>query len=345
MTLHDLSCVVHVHSTHSDGTATVPEIAAAARAAGAGAVIVTDHDALAPGEGWQDGVLVLCGVEVSLRRRGHLLVLGLTEPPRRRGVDAAAVTRAVAARGGVGFAAHPFSPGRLGPAGWSALDAPGLTGVEVWNVAADVVAGLHSPRDLARFLLAPDRVLDHGPPQANLAAWDQLCARRRTVGLAGPDAHQLGMRVRGRVLSPMSNRRWFGWVRTHLLVTAPPSGDLAADRALVLDALREGRAWMHRPPAGPARGARLWLERDGEPDVPMGAEAPAGPGRLRLALPRAAHVRVLRDGTPIAARGDVAELELAVAGPGAYRVEARVAGRAWLFSNPVYLRGDGWVGH
>jgi hypothetical protein len=31
-------------------------------------------------------------------------------------------------------------------------------------------------------------------------------------------------------------------------------------------------------------------------------------------------------------------VEHAVKAPGAYRAEARVAGRLWLLSNPVYLR-------
>ncbi|MEA2250830.1 MAG: hypothetical protein QOI62_3524 [Solirubrobacteraceae bacterium] len=340
MTLHDLSCVAHVHSTHSDGTATVPEIAADARAAGAQAVLVTDHDALAPGSGWHDGVLVLSGVEVSLRRGAHFLAFGIPEPIRHRGLDAAGVAAAVAARGGFGFAAHPFAHGRRSPGAWPALDAPGVTGLELWNVASDVVDGVHSPLDVLRFLRNPDRTLDLGPPAANLAGWDRLCARRRIAALGGVDAHQLGVRIAGRVLSPMPNRRWFGWLRTHLLLGAPPTGELEHDAGLVLEALREGRAWLHRPPAGPAAGARLWLERDGEPDVPMGAETAARPGRLRLALPRAADVRVLRDGTPIADERGVSELALDVSHAGAHRVEARIDGRVWLLSNPVYLRAD-----
>ena len=43
----DLACVVHCHSTYSDGTGTVAEIAAAAARAGADAVLLTDHDTLA----------------------------------------------------------------------------------------------------------------------------------------------------------------------------------------------------------------------------------------------------------------------------------------------------------
>src|SRR5262249_32883700 len=75
-------CVAHVHSRPSDGTATVPELRAAVRAAGAEVLLLTDHDSLgardAGEDGWGDGVLVVAGHEVS-PRGGHLLVFGTDE--------------------------------------------------------------------------------------------------------------------------------------------------------------------------------------------------------------------------------------------------------------------------
>jgi hypothetical protein len=70
----------------------------------------------------------------------------------------------------------------------------------------------------------------------------------------------------------------------------------------------------------------------------MGAEAPAGPATLRLRLPRPADVTLRRDGEPILTAAARTHVEHAVETPGAYRAEARVAGRLWLLSNPVYLR-------
>ena len=71
---------VHVPSTFSDGHATVEEMLADARAAGAGALLLTDHDSLEARrqgwEGWHDGVLLLVGHEIS-PRGGHLLAFGL----------------------------------------------------------------------------------------------------------------------------------------------------------------------------------------------------------------------------------------------------------------------------
>jgi hypothetical protein len=69
----------------------------------------------------------------------------------------------------------------------------------------------------------------------------------------------------------------------------------------------------------------------------MGAEAPAGRAVLRVRLPRAADVRVLRGGAPVH-EAHVAALNLDIEARGAYRVEARIEGRLWLLSNPVHLR-------
>jgi hypothetical protein len=70
----------------------------------------------------------------------------------------------------------------------------------------------------------------------------------------------------------------------------------------------------------------------------MGAETPAGPATLRLELPRPADVTLRRDGAAIRTAQGVTTLEHPVEAPGAYRAEARVDGRLWLLSNPVYLR-------
>src|SRR5687767_8395046 len=102
--MRDLSCVVHLHSTHSDGTGTVPEIARAAARAEADVVLLTDHDSLEARrrgeEGWYGGVLLLAGVEVSPRGRDHYLAFGIDTEIRHRGLDACAIAGAVRDAGG-----------------------------------------------------------------------------------------------------------------------------------------------------------------------------------------------------------------------------------------------------
>jgi predicted metal-dependent phosphoesterase TrpH len=52
---HDLAGVIHCHSTHSDGTGTVAQVAAGAQAAGLDYVLLTDHDTLAAADRDEEG--------------------------------------------------------------------------------------------------------------------------------------------------------------------------------------------------------------------------------------------------------------------------------------------------
>jgi len=342
--MHDLACVVHLHSTHSDGTGTVPEIARAAARAKADVVLLTDHDTLEAKrrgeEGWYGDVLLLAGEEVSPLGKNHYLAFGVDEHIRHRGLDACGITRAVRDAGGFGFAAHPFSEGfaRFKRPGmpFDGLDCDALHGIELWSFANDTGESLVSIPQMIRFLAAPGRMLDH-PPERNMRRWDELCRERRVVAIGGLDAHQFGKRIGPVVpVRVMAYHRSFRYIRTHVLLSEPPAGELERDRELVFDALRTGRCYIAVDSVAPARG--FSFEAD---DVPMGGEAPAGRRTLRVRTPLAARLRLLRDGAEIAST-EGTSLDADVERPGVYRAEARREAkgreRTWILSNPVYLR-------
>jgi hypothetical protein len=348
----DVSCVVHVHTIYSDGTATVPELLDAARDAGAEAVLLTDHDSLrARRDGWEgthDGVFLLVGTEVS-PREGHYLAFGVREEIPHAGRSAREIAAAVRAAGGVGFAAHPFSDGGhmlypplarrvVLPHGWPTLGvADGCDGIELWSLTTDAAEGWRTPAQAWRWLRDPEAAVATGPPAHHLRRWDELSGRWRLPALGGLDGHAPGIRVGGRVRSPLSHARTFGLVRTHLLCERPLSGDADADRTTVLAALRHGSAWIACPFVAPAHGSRFWAERADGTTIAMGGEAPAGPARLRARLPAVADILLLRDGAPLRhAHGDALDVE--IEGAGVYRIEARLDGRVWLLSNPIHLR-------
>jgi hypothetical protein len=348
----DVSCVVHVHSTYSDGTATVPDLLSAACDAGADAVLLTDHDTLgARRDGWEgmhDGVFLLVGVEIS-PKCGHYLAFGLDKAPSHAGRSAGAVAAAVRVAGGVGFAAHPFSTGGrmlvpslarriVLPHGWPALDEPGgADGLELWSLTTDAAEGWRTPAAAWRWLRDPEAAVAHGPPAHHLRRWDDLSARRRVPAIGGLDGHAPGIRVRGRVRSPLSHARTFRLLRTHLVAERALTGDVDRDRKTLVTALRAGSAWLHCPFVAPAENARLWAECGEGTTVQIGGECDARSAVLRLRLPRAAEIQVLRDGS----RWHVAQdsrIDVEIDTPGAYRIEARISGRLWLLSNPIHLR-------
>jgi PHP domain-containing protein len=333
---YDMAAVIHVHSTYSDGTATVPEIIEAAADAEADVVLLTDHDTLGAREdgyeGWQQGVLLLVGEEISAAT-GHLLAFGMEEPVDAGGRSAKELCDAVASAGGLRFPSQP----------WRSFDNCDATGIEIWSLVTEAAAACRTPRQLVSFISRPEQSVDH-PPQRNLAEWDRLCQRRRTVAIGGLDAHPSGIRVPGGgVLSPMRNARFFRMLRTHLLCEHAPSGDLEVDRGLVLRALREGRCYLGRDSLAATRGFRYYA--DGPNGfVPMGGESTEGDWTLHVRLPFGGRIRLIRNGQQVHAV-NAASLDLEVDEPGVFRVEAQLqahgAFRTWIVSNPIYLRPAG----
>ena len=354
--LHDLACAVHLHSNYSDGTATIPELMKAARDAERDVVLLTDHDTLGARddghEGWHGSVLLGVGLEVT-PRAGHFLAFGIEKKIKHKGMPEAGIPVAVAKAGGFGFAAHPFSKGarileRYGfavkrglPHGWTDLNGEGIAGIELWSLTTDASEEWRGPVDAFRYMRNPEGQLD-GPRPADIAAWDRICQTRRFVAIGGLDAHQHGIRWRGRFWSPMPNARYFRMLSTYVSLTeAPQGGDAGqADLALVYDALREGRCYLSVDTFAPGRGFRFWGESDAGPVV-MGEEAPAGDWILRASLPSRAEVTLFRNGSPVA-QASGAALEHKATEPGSYRVEAkrhwRGRERPWIISNPIYLR-------
>jgi hypothetical protein len=336
--MRDLACVVHVHSTYSDGTATVPEILSAARAAGADAVLLTDHDSLgARRDGWEgrhDGVLLGVGMEVS-PKGGHLLAFGVDDEIGHEGRTAQEICAAVSDAGGLAFPAHPFSTGSaisktIGrPHPWPALDDCDITGLEVWSLMTEAAERCSSLRELARFVRDPESALGD-LPHDNLARWDELCRTRRVVGIGGLDAHQSGLRIRDRPLSPHPNERIFRTLRTHVLTPDDP------EPRDLYDALAAGRCYLAMDALAPATGFEFAADGPGG-RAEMGSEVAAGEWKLRARLPRTAELEFVRDGEVID-RTYSDRAELAVAGDGVFRVQAALGGRTWIVSNPIYIR-------
>jgi hypothetical protein len=211
------------------------------------------------------------------------------------------------------------------------------------------------------------------PPAANLAVWDRLNRTRRVVGIAGNDSHQnVGVTVfgaeggrlevidaLGKVLArpragelpsllfpggvvpgqPLIQLRLdpydvsFGYVSTHLM--AP-----AITEAACFEALTHGRCYVAFDWIADPTGFRF-TGRAGRRRLEMGDQVEAREVRLVAAAPLPAEIRLLRDGREIA-RESGTRLETTVREPGVYRAEVWLTvageGRAWIYSNPIYLR-------
>ena len=349
--------VVHVHTTRSDGSGSVAEVAAAAARAGLQFVVLTDHgDGTRPpmAPAYHGGVLVIDGVEISTDG-GHYVAIGLGTTPYRLAGAAADVVADVHRLGGFGLAAHPDSA--KPELAWRDWQAP-VDGLEWFNLDSEwrddsrlglLPALLHYP---LRPLAAIGGLL--GDAGAMLPRWSELAKTRRVVGVAAVDAHaRLGTeggfdeaRVSLRVPSYPT---LFATAQVSLELEAALSGDASRDADAVRRALREGRSFSTiaaRAPAGrlaiaAARGAAAarmgqFLPGDGRITVTVEADAPDG-----------AVIRIVCDGRPITQTFASSTFSRVLDDEEAGHACQAVAGWAgrtperfvvWAVSNPIYFR-------
>ena len=87
--------------------------------------------------------------------------------------------------GGFGFAAHPFSKGSrlFKRRGIPFRDLDCVTGLELWSFVNDTGEAVKRYSDVVRFLLSPNRFIDH-PPARNLRRWDELSPAYEAMEIA-----------------------------------------------------------------------------------------------------------------------------------------------------------------
>jgi hypothetical protein len=336
-----------VHTRASDGSADPPEIARLAARAGVEAVVLTDHDRISPGAGWQNGTLIIPGQEVT-PRHNHLLALGLDHTvPKFKGDgvngDPARSLALIKERGGWAALAHPLDEAipsakrsrSFVTLDFSALDCPGL---ELWNAMSAFKKGMGSMASFSARLAMPATFLA-GPSPILLALWDTVGRTRPWVAFAGADAHAFSMGRRWLPVRVFSYRRHMRLLLTGLWLSRPFSGDYENDQALLLEALAKGRCFAA---LGRARGFACRIKGPSGELLP-GAETEYAPGWvLEARLPGWGEARLVHNGSVVhQTRGR--HLSWPLDKPGVWRVEANrwrppAGWRPWIFCNPFYLR-------
>jgi hypothetical protein len=349
---------IHIHTNRSDGRSPPDVVAAAAARAGLKFIVLTDH-----GDGtrmpdppaYRSGVLCLDGVEVSTSE-GHLLAMGLPRTPYALGGEARGVVEDVTRLGGISVAAHPDSPKE--ELRWRAWSEP-VDGVELVNL--DTSWRLHAfgggsmPRlslltDILSYPFRPAETIAKvvRPTRDVLGSWSARATTRRTVILAGSDAHA---RLALTDVDPGENR-WtlplpgyeasFRALSVHVTPARPLTGDAAADSHSLLQGLRAGHAYV----AVDGLAAPAFFEftasnqsghaRQGD-ELRDGGEVTL---RVRSNAPEGFRTFVFRDAVRMETSGAASDLKLkAPSGPAVYRVEFRasegVVARVWVMTNPI----------
>ncbi len=346
---------LHMHTPYSDGRGTHEEIAQAAIQAGIDVVIVTDHNVWVKGpEGYygegDQRLLMLVGEEVHDQARqpqkNHMLIFGADKELAPFAKDPQQLIDAAGEANGLTFIAHPRDP--AAPAfgeddlSWVDWDVKGYTGIELWNAMSEFKSLLKGKLPAIYYAYNPASVA-HGPFDEVLQKWDELLAAgQRVVAVGGSDAHAMIGRLGPltRVLFPYEFH--FRAVNTHIYTPEPFDGDAARDSRLVIDALRQGHAFVGYDLPAATRGFRFTAQGLGA-EAWAGDEISAASGvTLQIKLPIRAECHLLKDGEIIKSWQEREACTYITTEPGVYRVEAflffRGKRRGWIYSNPIYVR-------
>lgn len=353
--MFELTANVHMHTTYSDGTGSHQDLVQAALDTGLDVLIATDHNVLVNGpEGYyaegEDQVLLLIGEEVHDRTRDpqkdHLLVFGAGEEMADKAEDPQQLIDAVRRSDGLSFIAHPVDP--AAPAvdqddiSWVSWDVHGFTGIELWNAFSEFKSLLKSKWHALFYAFQPRRIA-RGPFPEALQRWDQLTSNgNRVVAIGGSDAHALAASMGPLKRTVFPYRFHFQGVNTHLLTPRPLRGKMHQDRKMILDALRQGHAFIGYDLPAPSQGFRFKAHGLDEQAI-MGDEITAHGGvTLQITLPKRAECRLIRDGKTLKTWDNREICSHTTTEPGVYRVEAyhpyKARLRGWIFSNPIYVR-------
>jgi hypothetical protein len=183
----------HMHSTHSDGKGTIPDLIKAAKEAGLDWIILTDHGSPNPGSqhasGWYEGVLLIGASEHS-SDGGHLVVMGASTDYKLPHEPQLAIDD-LNHHQGLTFLAHPFDD----KIPWTARNVRDFTGLEVLSLYESVKSApwyrmLQFP---LQYAINPDyailNVLTY--PSEPLEEWDRYNqqSQRPYWGIFASDAH------------------------------------------------------------------------------------------------------------------------------------------------------------
>jgi len=341
---HEVVGVIHIHSSYSDGTKKIEEIARIGEHAGLDFLMFSDHGTLRP---LHDGhqkfygkTAVLIGYEIEDENdENHYLAFGL-DKTLDKGLDPSEYVSIVREKGGLGIIAHPDEIRDALPQypcfPWNRWDVEGFDGLEIWNHMSAWMESLKRI-NMLKMAIMPRRSL-RGPTSRVLNKWDELVKTRPVAGVGSADVHAHVYRKGLIRLTIFPYKVQFRSIRTHLLLEQPFSGDIIKARDQVFNAIRKCRVFVSNYRWGDAQGFQFYA-REKNRIYLIGDNVEFSPElTLIMRSPDIADIRLVKDGTPVLTQIG-SSFQFAVHSPGIYRVELYKNKRGWIYSNHIRIQG------
>ena len=335
---------IHIHSTHSDGTGTIEEIAKAAKKVGLHWIIVTDHNNMDGKEGIYEGVYVIIGEEISPDFANHYIALGIKEPISF-GMPPIEYIQKVKEQGGFGFIAHPdenlFRKNPYQTSPWKDWSIQDFGGIEIWNYMSNWVDNYNdrNPFKILKSLLFRNNI--SGPTKKTLRWWDDLNSKTQQIipAIGGIDAHAFDIKKLFVTVKIFPYRITFETITNFIYLENPLSEDFESSKKAILKAIKSGKNLIIN------RGSKWFKTPDSMFYIQNSTKkAYAGEyidlddhSKIIIKLPAKATIKLIHDGKVVLQK-EASKLELEKFDKGKYRFEAYYKNKPWIFSNPILVQ-------
>lgn len=335
---------IHIHTTYSDGTSTIRQIAKAAKKAGLEWILITDHNSLKgiEEEGWYDGVAVIVGEEISPASGNHYLAFDIKEtiPENSHPQD---YINEVNKQGGFGFIAHPDEDENrklhLPPLKWDDWEIKGFNGLEIWNYLSDW--GDHYDPDRKLYSYLYRNFILKGPTPRVLQWWDRLNSENKEIvpAIGTLDSHALKHYLFKNIhvkIFPYYDS--FKTITNYIYLDENLSQDFNEAKKQIYNAIKLGKNLIiNRIWSGKSSDEADFYIKNGNQKVFSGEKIPFDEKNiLTVHLPKKANIKIIYNGETIQDT-NTCEFQMSGLKPGKYRLEARYKARPWIFSNPIII--------
>jgi hypothetical protein len=341
---------LHMHSTFSDGSGEVGEIAKAADEVGLDFVALTDHNTLRAlkenYEKWYGNTLLLVGCEINDKEnKNHYLAFGIEDTVSTR-LSAREYVKLVKDKGGIGFIAHPHEKRthmkEHPPYPWVDWSIEDFDGIEIWNHMSEWMENLTEENKYQSFL-HPLRTID-APQKDTIKIWDELNQKRKVVGIGGVDAHAHKYNLLGFLeVEIFPYKVLFKSIRTHILtnkeiVKGESQQEIDVAKKNIYNSLAAGNCFVANDYHGDSKGFRFFAESPNK-FYQMG-ETISNENKTKftvlLPVPKA-KVRLIKNGIPID-EVETDQAQFICGDKGAYRVEVHLNNKSWIYSNHIRIK-------
>ncbi|MCX8082899.1 MAG: hypothetical protein N3D17_05840 [bacterium] len=284
-------------------------------------------------EGYYGKTLVITAEETDdKRRQNHLLIIGGDRWYGKR-KTAEDVLCDIKPYNIISFVAHPDGYHRLFIIKkqhlWENWDLDGFTGIEVWSMLFDWARDTRVYNLPLRYLGFPHNL--KGPSKNILSVWDELYIKKKVVGIAGLDIHNLPFFFRMLDIKKcFQYSSIFKCLRNHILLKEPLTGNPEKDKKNIIGSIKSGSLFFANDLIFNSSGFFFGTE-DGE-NI-MGDAVPFGT-TLFIKNPLKTKTRIICNGR-IIFEEEIEYKKFRTEIKGIYRIEVERYGKPWIFSNPV----------